>query len=438
MDTPYRDILYTNSVPLDDECQRIRDLLVAPMQEVADITPEIIRVQAHLDQLTRRRDHLTEFIDSHLALVSPARKLPHDILREIFKLSQVCRDWRILTLAMPDLWNSLQVVVDTTLPDPDTRIKKMNDGLKAWLPRSRSLPLTISVMVDEFGHGDPSILLQTLVEVSRRWLNIRFLLPSYSSLHPLGTLSPDDVPMLKTISIDSGIQMGSFQNGPPPHATFMSFASAPNIHNVSIRRPTNSFRYPLNWEELRNLSIGDEGLRTRQNASSFITALPLLSRCSKLETLTMPIYDFADITLPAPLRLARLRRLCIVDCTKNGTTTSGTTNFFGHTVLPNLRHLEYAAFKHRPIPLTFLRTLRAPEELTSLSLSVSLSTDFLADGLRLLPMLQDLIIHRPTGDSQGCQLFSLLTQGPNNILCRISGTYAPSPSTPARTKRSWK
>ncbi|KAJ6583097.1 hypothetical protein DFH09DRAFT_1029548 [Mycena vulgaris] len=236
MDTPYRDILYTNSVPLDDECQRIRDLLVAPMQEVADITPEIIRVQAHLDQLTRRRDHLTEFIDSHLALVSPARKLPHDILREIFKvssipssgyptlcniesplqLSQVCRDWRVLALAMPDLWNSLQVVVNTAAPIQETRVEGLNDGLKEWLRRSRSLPLTIIVtcISDEF--GNPLIFLQTLTEASRRWRHVRLILPSYDSFFPLKFLSPDDVPMLKTVVIDTCSQPGHFTTAPLP------------------------------------------------------------------------------------------------------------------------------------------------------------------------------------------------------------------------------
>ncbi|KAJ7436562.1 hypothetical protein FB451DRAFT_188896 [Mycena latifolia] len=419
METPYKDLLYTNIVPSDEECRRIRDFVVAPMNELAELNPQIARLQSLLGRLTRRRDDLKEVIDSHLALVSPARKLPHDIVREIFKvassanpystmsltqsplqLSHVCRDWRALALSMPGLWNSLQVAVDTDVPNPEIRVKKVNDGLKSWLPRSAGLPLSISLVSYGFGN-DCSILLQTLMEVSHRWDYMRFLLPSYLFFSPFETLSPIDVPMLKTIAIDVGSQD---RVRVPPNASYMAFAGAPNICSISLRCPMDPFHYPLNWEELRNISIGHYGRRTRQSASSFVTALPLLRRCAKLETLAMPIHDWGDITVPVPLHLACLWRLSIVDCTSH---TADTTCFFEHSVLPNLRHLEYTSFKIHPLPLTFLTSLRAPERLTSLSLNVSLSAIDLADGLRHLPMLQNLVICSRVHKS--CPLFTLLT-----------------------------
>ncbi|KAJ7448002.1 hypothetical protein FB451DRAFT_767631 [Mycena latifolia] len=421
METPYKDLLYTNIVPSDEECRRIRDFVVAPMNEVAELNPEIARLQSLLGRLTRRRDDLKEVIDSHLALVSPARKLPHDIVREIFKvassanpystmsltqsplqLSHVCRDWRALALSMPGLWNSLQVAVDTDVdaPNPEIRVKKVNDGLKSWLPRSAGLPLSISLVSYGFGN-DCSILLQTLMEVSHRWDCMRFLLPSYSFFSPFETLSPIDVPMLKTIAIDVGSQD---RVRVPPNASYMAFAGAPNICSISLRRPMDPFHYPLNWEELRNISIGHYGRRTRQSASSFVTALPLLRRCAKLETLAMPIHDWGDITVPVPLHLAFLWRLSIVDCTSH---TADTTCFFEHSVLPNLHHLEYTSFKIHPLPLTFLASLRAPERLTSLSLNMSLSAIDLANGLRHVPMLQDLVICSRV--HKNCELFTLLT-----------------------------
>ncbi|KAF7360685.1 hypothetical protein MVEN_00800300 [Mycena venus] len=41
-------------------------------------------LQTNLDQLTCKRDALAEFADLHLALLFPAPKVTHDILREIF------------------------------------------------------------------------------------------------------------------------------------------------------------------------------------------------------------------------------------------------------------------------------------------------------------------------------------------------------------------
>ncbi|KAJ7158027.1 hypothetical protein C8R43DRAFT_854891, partial [Mycena crocata] len=126
MDSPYLSILHTNAVPTDNECKEIRNLLQGPSKQAADLTEEISRVQTLLDGLTRRRDELTTFIDAHLALLSPARRLPEDIIRAIFiaclpsthnavvspaasplLLCQICSAWRDLALSTPQLWASL-------------------------------------------------------------------------------------------------------------------------------------------------------------------------------------------------------------------------------------------------------------------------------------------------------------------------------------------
>ncbi|KAJ7274872.1 hypothetical protein C8J57DRAFT_1592336 [Mycena rebaudengoi] len=68
----------------DAECQQIRDFLVVPRKEAIDLAEQIAQTEKLLDELTRKHDDLTEFIDAHLALVSPARRLPDDVVREIF------------------------------------------------------------------------------------------------------------------------------------------------------------------------------------------------------------------------------------------------------------------------------------------------------------------------------------------------------------------
>ncbi|KAJ7854874.1 hypothetical protein B0H13DRAFT_1484434, partial [Mycena leptocephala] len=133
--TPYRDILYTNIMPSDEESRHIRELVVVPMRDIQRLTNEIAGFQARIDQLTQQlddviheRDGLNEFVESHLALVSTARRLPHDILRNIFTfclpserhptlnrreapvlISHICGDWRSLVLSMPRLWTSLHI-----------------------------------------------------------------------------------------------------------------------------------------------------------------------------------------------------------------------------------------------------------------------------------------------------------------------------------------
>jgi hypothetical protein len=128
LDKTYDAVLHTNFVPSDEECRRIRDLVVAPVDELEETKKELTRLKSEFDKLARRRDESTEYIDLHLALMSPARRLPEDIVREIFTASLpsdrhprmscessplllcgICHDWRRLALSMPRLWASLHI-----------------------------------------------------------------------------------------------------------------------------------------------------------------------------------------------------------------------------------------------------------------------------------------------------------------------------------------
>ncbi|KAJ6561759.1 hypothetical protein B0H19DRAFT_909252, partial [Mycena capillaripes] len=128
MDSPFTEILHTNAVPSDTECQRIRQLLVGPQKEVAGLTEEIDRVQILLKELEGKRDRLNDFIKAHTALLSPARRLPVDVVSDIFTaclpsdrnaimsaaecpllLCHICRAWRDVALSTPRLWASLHI-----------------------------------------------------------------------------------------------------------------------------------------------------------------------------------------------------------------------------------------------------------------------------------------------------------------------------------------
>ncbi|ESK83801.1 hypothetical protein Moror_13556 [Moniliophthora roreri MCA 2997] len=98
--------LGTNCAPSLKEILQIRDILVEPETRLQIIEQEIVRLQ---DQRTK----LKSFIDEHRSLLSPIRRVPTDILREIFVrcapedylptsdlreapllLTGICRSWR--------------------------------------------------------------------------------------------------------------------------------------------------------------------------------------------------------------------------------------------------------------------------------------------------------------------------------------------------------
>ncbi|KAJ7446961.1 hypothetical protein FB451DRAFT_989971, partial [Mycena latifolia] len=77
MHSQFENVLHTNLAPSDTECQTIRDLVQIWRQDHDHIIADIARLQS-------KREELQRFIDAHLALVSPARRLPDDIIRGIF------------------------------------------------------------------------------------------------------------------------------------------------------------------------------------------------------------------------------------------------------------------------------------------------------------------------------------------------------------------
>ncbi|KAJ7732341.1 hypothetical protein DFH07DRAFT_894493, partial [Mycena maculata] len=418
--TPYKNLLYTNVVPSDQECLGIREFVVAPKQEAEELSNTITLLQVVLDHLTRKREELTEFVDSHLALVSSARKLPHDILMEIFtaslpehrypglnrndsplQISRICSDWRTLALSMPQLWSSFHIAAPSQ--NPWTR-DQTNTGVESWLTRTRDLPLSISFAWDPSRLLDtdgPLLILQTLMGCCRRWRHVRFITPNFESLASLWALSPDDVPLLETVvlqaRIDTRIQLGT-----------SSFIQGPSIRGMSIKSSVDTI-HGFAWDQLHRLCIPVQRLSTNQ-------ALDILHQCPRLQTCTfrisVPPGNIAP--LPPPICWERMRELCVID--DNAT---GHTDFFQRAVFPNLCSLEYAFEGANPFEV--LSRLDAPNKLTSLGLSTSTSFDGLGACLALFPILTKLLIHQDRrslanhGDNLSCPLFSLLipsSQGP--------------------------
>ncbi|KAJ7111844.1 hypothetical protein C8R44DRAFT_711435 [Mycena epipterygia] len=426
--SPFSGVLHTNAVPNDTECQTIHDLLVTPRKAVADLTQEIIRIQSTLDELTKKREQLNQFIDAHLALVSPARRLPDDIVREIFEASlpagqsaimsgaeapllvcHISQGWRNLALSTPRLWASIHVVAPrvSSLYEPATgspKFHQINDAVKAWLTRSGSLSLSISLVVHpasltressepEFtrlvasSESESSTLINTLIQFSPRWESIRLQLPSTVYFAPLEPLSPSDVPMLRSGSIDGFTNAHDLDDSDDTHSwNTLSFLGTTSLHTVSLRL-TSAQHSPLRWERLCHLAIqhslvGPIAFSTRD-------ALSVLYQCPKLETCILGVNRTEPILDGQPCYMAHLWRLSFMDLRNVG------AGFFRNLILPNLRFLEYTGSSShiQGEPLPFLSLVSSAERLEHLHLRISgLGTDALIDALRLAQTLRGLTI----------------------------------------------
>ncbi|KAJ7157538.1 hypothetical protein C8R43DRAFT_921527 [Mycena crocata] len=397
MDSPFQNILYTNTIPSDKECQRIRELLVGPRNDVADLTHEIERMQVLLNKLISKRERLNAFIDAHAALVSPVRRLPDDVVGEIFAaalpcdrnaimsateapmlFSRVCRAWRTVAFTTPRLWSSLHVVA----PSDALAIRQtqLNSAVDAWLSRSGALPLSISLVrskADMF--SDSSALLKTIIRYSSRWHRIRFTLDSFPYFEPLSVLSPADVPMLENIVLD-----GFDGQGIPDDAyRTISFLATISLRNVSLPRVTNVHIFPLPWDHLRCL-INPGGSLTAEDG------VELLRKCTRLETCTLSSFHLpsdadGDPPLSVPLHHENIRYLSVAD------NWHASTGFFESVVLPNLHTLEYMADRiEDPFPFT---PLLLSNNLQCLRLNVEhVASEIIISCLRMVPTLRELCI----------------------------------------------
>ncbi|KAJ6507352.1 hypothetical protein C8R47DRAFT_91061 [Mycena vitilis] len=93
-------------------------------------------MQKAIDELVEERDMLNSYVEAHRALVSPIRRLPLDIIEEIFMaclpssrncvmsakeapviLGRICSSWRAISFSIPRLWARLYIVEPSAHPN---------------------------------------------------------------------------------------------------------------------------------------------------------------------------------------------------------------------------------------------------------------------------------------------------------------------------------
>ncbi|KAF5316771.1 hypothetical protein D9619_006711 [Psilocybe cf. subviscida] len=173
----------TNYGATDDEVEQLKELLSGPTAELDTLQGEIDRVSAHLDELYSKHRALFRKVDAHRALMAPIRRVPVDIIQNIFLLclptqhnptmsrrdspmllTQVCSNWRHIAHSTPLLWSAIHIAVPSDMSNlhfypsspswgfPASQTSsaievahKRASGIAQWLGRSAECPLNILV-----------------------------------------------------------------------------------------------------------------------------------------------------------------------------------------------------------------------------------------------------------------------------------------------------
>ncbi|KAJ7632141.1 hypothetical protein FB45DRAFT_494498 [Roridomyces roridus] len=439
--SPFRRWLHTNHVATADETTKIRQLCATPLAELARLEEEIGAQQARLDDLQKSYRRLKIKVDAHMALLSPVRSLPPELLQLIFLvalpsdrnavmhsseapllLGRVCSGWRKIAFATPELWSSLHIVCPpmdySDLPSTLMRVQRRAEAAEQWLNRSGACPLSVSIWVSRDAGftgaavASASPFVEALIPLSRRWRHIELRVPS-DSLDSFHYLQSFDVPLLQTLSItnESSLARDDWSGN------LIFLQHAPRLHTLALTHEGNvDIPSYFPWSQLTSLS-----LTPTQEFFDLDTAMTLdmLRQCVNLETckLHFPCTNPFQSS-PAPTFTLPKLRMFSIRASNFDSIISRVIDTFDSLLLPCLETLEledYHGSMH-VFPGLIRLLSRSPCHLQKLVLRDIMGTDLELVSLLSLQSvssLSELVIYDrgpDWRDEDGCMLSDTVVQ----------------------------
>lgn len=342
--------------------REFRELHKTVSASLEQLDTEIARVQAGLDKLRHKRALCKSRIDKIDSAVAPHKKLPPEILSQVFNYafegwihiglkrnalktrhmpvsSQVCCRWRQVTLNTRAFWNFIEMTCEIDDLEYSSSIVGSAQNILSLGCNSISLHLVDHRTSLVHHHKNPSIpaLIHTFSAVAK---HIGLSTSSSPLLHEVLGLSPPFFPVLESVSISN---MGSpgrdirkcsiFNNS--PHLASVRITDTNELALVS--QP--SFELP--WVQLQHMHF--------ESPITLSDAHLILSRCSNLTHCTLhQIRSDLDEALVPPsfisgsISLPYLHSLKLHSSLKPGALPK-TTPFLGRLLLPSLKVLHFSS-----------------------------------------------------------------------------------------------
>ncbi|KAI6044032.1 hypothetical protein EDC04DRAFT_2646812 [Pisolithus marmoratus] len=303
LETPYSQYDTANFVPVPRDITHIDQVLHQRHAQLIDISYQLSIVQSAFWKLAAFQTRLEESAShvrlsavSHKALTSPIRRVPPEVLGEIFYhclptapyvtprdvegpmvLTQVCRHWRAVAMSTPRLWTSMTLHLDRATEEG------YRSMCEAWLGRAKSLPLAMRVLSD-LDSPDPTT--QACI--------VSWLRPLLMRCHDFWWHGPALDPLLDS---DSEVSTITCAISPTPYLSRLRVTShrgmaytvclpgpAPYLRTVFLQCTTHHLRsldqISLPWFQLTELSLHFALLDST-------VLLQLLSLCTSLRFLTV-------------------------------------------------------------------------------------------------------------------------------------------------------
>ncbi|KAJ6485384.1 hypothetical protein C8R47DRAFT_1130018 [Mycena vitilis] len=399
MQSPFAPYLHTNYVPSEAEVKGIHSHLIAP-------TLEVSRLEALIQDLSNQRQQALGYIAAHEALVSPARRMPQDVVQEVFLaclptqrnsvmsikdapllLTRICSAWRSLALSTPALWASLHIPLEYVFDfiGPQRPLQ--------WLERSAHCPLSLTIVGargmehwENFETEEVDSMVEVLSGCADRWRSIELCFETTEGISRLADVYP---PSLTTAKI----------YGAGPGIRDLKLLTTPNLREVVLRMGRDFDELipllPMHWSNLTHLlfrsmdCFDDTGLSPN-------VMLEILQRCPRIVSFESDINNRSQRSFPdfhSPILLLAIREL-IVWHRNSPLVTKSVTYLLRNLAMPELRRLVLPYTMDHKFPTPFLGHLatRSPF-IEDLSFNLSgLAQDSLVENLVNLSRLKRLVI----------------------------------------------
>ncbi|KZP25039.1 hypothetical protein FIBSPDRAFT_929586 [Athelia psychrophila] len=271
-----------NNCPLDPELEtRIRSALSQADDETSRIDNALAQLTAVQDTLLLQRTVIQDFSATYAPLVSIIRRVPREILSEIFLYfrpdetsldtpdlrprvmltSHVCQSWRNVALSTPQLWST--IIVNLGPRDAQRKL----DCVKAWIERTGQYPLSIiiSCIMPNRSARDWKALLDILMPHSHRWRSAKIL----TWTDYLSGIN-GHIPKLESLDIRIG-----------GHSQKDTFVLSPSLRQLRVRAELNPgpvirlSQLQLPWAQLTHCEPGicgvSDSLKLMQSMANLIS-----------------------------------------------------------------------------------------------------------------------------------------------------------------------
>ncbi|KAJ7596796.1 hypothetical protein C8J56DRAFT_816784 [Mycena floridula] len=213
MASPFSDHLGTNFVPQAEDIEILQAICKGYRTELA-LVDDALR-QAVLPFIQQRSSLVNKY-DAYSALLSPIRRVPPEVLGEIFKrcvtspdildisaapylLTFVCSAWRRFAINDPRLWR----VFCLTAPFSAAGARRRIEALKCWQERSAPLSLDIRIQVEQEHPPPPSLFLPVFRALdAERWRSISAIVTDNYLATMFAAMNPADIPALQDIQFE--------------------------------------------------------------------------------------------------------------------------------------------------------------------------------------------------------------------------------------------